>query len=67
MRLERIEKMGVEMIEILPQVPWFLSFLSSEEKDKYLASYFQATMITWRPTYMISGIHGLLRALLGSK
>ena len=67
MRLERIEKMGVEMIEILPQVPKFLSFLSNEENDKDLASYFQSTMITWRPTYMISGIHGLLRALLGSK
>ena len=67
MRLERIEKMGVEMIEILPQVSKFLSFLSTEENDKDLASYFQSTMITWRPTYMISGIHGLLRALLGSK
>ena len=26
MRLERIEKMGVEMIEILPQVPKFYLF-----------------------------------------
>ena len=67
MRLERIEKMGVEMIEILPQVSKFLSFLSTEENDKDLASYFQSTMIMWRPTYMISGIHGLLWALLGSK
>ena len=41
MRLERIEKMGVEMIEILPQVPKFLSVFLLMRKIKILLPIFK--------------------------
>ena len=76
MRLERIEKLGVEMIEILPQVVQIIVFKIEDAKGHNLFQTIGISSLSdsesrWIWIYFLdmyyAGLHGLLRALSCSK
>ena len=77
MRLERIEKLGVEMIEILPQVVQIIVFKIEDAKGHNLFQTIGISSLSdsesrwiwiyFLDMYYYAGLHGLLRALSCSK